>query len=243
MSVWMICPSARPEVDARTCVGAWHAQGYRVAMLRNGRHACPVGADYEVFGEYPGYAQSCNRLIRDVFAMDSDAMFCVCAGDDTFPDKTKRADEIARECADHFQGTFGVMQPTGDRWGENPNHHDPRMRSAYIDRVAGSPWIGREYVRRVYNGDGPYWHEYVHQFVDEEAREVAVRLGVYWERRELTHDHRHWGLPAPGQRMGMHSNMPAFLAEANSDAHWKKFRELFERRKAEGFTDALTLLH
>ncbi len=264
---WLTIPSARPEAEARACVQAWRVQGYSVAMLRNGRHACPVGADYEIIGEYPGYAQSCNRLIREVFAMDSEAQFCVAAGDDTFPDQSKRAEVIAGECERYFMDlaidkrfpglrqsnyegvvpvdpcmkTFGVCQPTGHRWGESPNHHDPKLRSAYIDRVAGSAFIGREFARRAYGGNGPFYPEYTHQFLDEELREVAVRLGVYWERRDLAHEHRHWGVPKQGQHMAMNSDMPDFLREANSPAHWTKFRTLFERRKAAGFADALEL--
>ncbi len=273
---WLTIPSARPEAEARACIAAWRAMGYGTAVLRNGRHAFPVGADHEIMSEYPGYAQSCNRLIREVFAMDSEAQFCVAGGDDTFPDKHKDARQIVFECGRYFGelrnefrdeptscftmdletgessttnqvgrfpwSTFGVMQPTGHRWGENPNHHDPKMRSAYIDRVAGSAFIGREFARRAYGGNGPFYPEYTHQFLDEELREVAVRLGVYWERRDLAHDHRHWGVPKQGQHMAMNSDMPDFLREANSPAHWTKFRTLFERRKAAGFADALELV-
>ena len=47
--------------------------------------------------------------------------------------------------------TFGVMQPTGDRWGE-------RNGIATIDRIAGSPWMGREFCRRMYHGSGPMYN-------------------------------------------------------------------------------------
>ena len=89
--------------------------------------------------------------------------------------------------------TFGVMQATGDRWGEN----EPWARAqfpdapAYIDRICGSPWIGREFARRMNQGKGPFWREYFHMFADEELQCVAQRLGVLWQRRDLTHHHEH----------------------------------------------------
>lgn len=122
---------------------------------------------------------------------------------------------------------FGVMQPTGDRWGD--------AQGAYIDRVAGSPWIGREFARRMYGGSGPYWPEYFHMGVDEELQAVATKLGVFWQRPDLTHYHAHWGRPRPGERMGQVDRMPAFLAEANSPEHWRKYKALFSKRQAAGF--------
>jgi len=123
------------------------------------------------------------------------------------------------------------MQPTGDRWGEGQGG----FADAPIDRVADSPWISREFARRMYGGTGPYWHEYRHQFVDEELQNVALKLGVFWQRPDLTQRHNHWGRPRDGEIMAPSSRMPAFLAEANSAEHWRKYKGIFEARRAAGF--------
>jgi hypothetical protein len=86
------------------------------------------------------------------------------------------AKQIAKECTAHFGGTFGVMQPTGDRWANGS-----------IDRICGSPWLGREFCTRMYHGKGPMYGGYLHMFGDEELQHVATRLGVLWQRRDLTH--------------------------------------------------------
>jgi hypothetical protein len=124
---------------------------------------------------------------------------------------------------------FGVMQPTGDRWGEN----EPWARQqfpnapAYIDRICGSPWMGRELCRRMYQGNGPLFEGYQHMYVDEELQCVAQSLGVLWQRRDLIHYHDHWGRTE--------GSAPEHLAEATSAAHWDRSRAIFNRRKAEGF--------
>ena len=190
---------------------------------------------------YPGYARAVNWLVDAVSRYYADAEWFIAAGDDVFPDPNHTADEIAEECEDHFRrvgreitnslSTFGVMQPTGDRWGENPNHARPDMRSAYIDRIAGSAWYGREYCKRVNQGKGPLWPEYQHMFVDEEARAVAVQLGVYWERRDLTQMHMH-----PGRVKNYTVDMiPEHMKKWASAEHWKEAEAIFFRRRKEGF--------
>ena len=213
---------------------------------------------------YPGYAVAVNALIADLnktFAKTAIDWF-VAAGDDTLPDPTHTADEIAAQCRNYFATllpsevnanseligeTFGVMQCTGDRFGQSPHFHPPRDRGdgiacgcgyllshpvhtggAYIDFVAGSAWYGREYCRRMYGGNGPLWHEYKHMFVDTEARDVAVKMGVYWERRDLIQVHNHWS-----REIG--AKAPAFLEEVSGQAHWDKYKAIYEVRKAAGF--------
>jgi hypothetical protein len=125
----------------------------------------------------------------------------------------------------------GVMQPTGDRWGADEAWARQQFpdRPAYIDRVAGSAWIGREFAQRAYGGNGPLWSEYKHMFVDEELQCVAEQLGVFWQRRDLAQHHAHWG------RDGFTHAAPDFLREANSGGHWAKYEALFRERKAAGF--------
>jgi hypothetical protein len=119
------------------------------------------------------------------------------------------------------------MQPTGDRWGD--------AQGAYIDRVAGSPWIGRTFWERTYGGKGPFWPEYFHMGADEEVQEVAMHLGVFWQRPDLAHHHQHWGRPKPGERMGHSSNRPVFLDRANSAEEWNRYKQLIAARKSQGW--------
>lgn len=246
MSVWFCIPSIRPVPEAATCVKAWQAQRYKVALLRQGD---PVGADVEVpTGHYLGWAASINLLAKKVLAEDPEAMWIVAGGDDTLPDMTKRADEIAGECSVHFRvpgipqelngdrwatwklGTFGVMQPIGDLkdW--------PGSR---IDNFAGSPWMGREWCERIFGGNGPLWGEFKHMHGDEHLQCVAQKLGVFWQRPDLTHKHMHWGRRPGGARR---EDIPDFLQEVNTREHWEKSVSIFNRLKAGGFAEAEDVL-
>lgn len=238
---WLCIPSARPSGGT---IGKWKEKGYGVEIWRN---PDDLQVEYEhydkiIIAPYPGYAVACNALIKAAMEADPQCNWFVCAGDDTLPSERDPA-EIASECTDYFSGvqflagewerayagdTFGVMQPTGDRtFGD--------AQGPYIDRVAGSPWLGREFCRRMYGGNGPYWPEYTHQFVDQELQEVAIKYGLLWQRPDLTHFHDHWGRPRVGEPMGKASRMPSFLAEANSGPHWARAKAIFEARKLAGF--------
>lgn len=205
--------------------------GYLVAIRRDIGDET-VDCDLLQYGSYEGYAKAANGLVADVMKFDSAAQWFVTGGDDTDPDPNNSAEFIAAQCHMEFfhrssglHETFGVMQPTGDRYA-----------GGSIDRIAGSPWIGREFVERAYGGNGPYWPEYKHMFVDEEIREVAMMLGVYWMRRDLTHFHRHVFRESDAiDSSAVLKPLPEFLKEPNSPAHWNKFKALYERRKSAGF--------
>lgn len=228
MSVWFALPSARPDADKN--LQLWRQQGYKVALYRRGE---PVECDIHVpqQGEYIGWPAATNLLVRRVLAEDSTAEWIVTGGDDTWPDLAHTAEEIGAQCWHHFTGTFGVMQPTGDRWGECPSHPDPRMRSAYIDRICGSPWMGREFCQRMYQGSGPLCEEYLQLFADEELFEVAKAMGVLWQRRDLIHLHQH-ALRKPNPTA---ADLPDFAKPFAGPEHWQKYKMIFERRKRDGF--------
>lgn len=215
-----------------------------------------VGADMVFFGEYPGYASAVNQLIKMLLgSINAHAapQWFVAAADDIEPDPNKTADEIAWQCSQHFGcmvdetgdgeyailrgSTFGVMQPTGDRWGAEEAWarkmfpHAP----AYIDRICGSAWIGREFIERTYGGKGPFFPGYSHMFADEELQNVAQSLGVLWQRPDLTHKHNHWGRKQGATR----ADIPPFLVEANSPEHWNKAKALFNERKMAGWPGAI----
>ena len=208
-------------------------------------------ADYVRVDDYRGYAVSVNTVALDVLkTIDPSCDWIVTGGDDTEPDLNHAADEIAAQCSEHFGGTFGVCQPTGDRWGLDRNAHQfhalwnnplrcrvcgsmdedapKHMIGAYIDRVAGSPWLGREFCLRINQGRGPLWPEYWHMGEDEELQAVAIKYGVFWQRPDLTHLHNHWGREPGGQA-------PEFLKRANSSAEWDAYKKLFRERRAAGF--------
>jgi hypothetical protein len=226
MTVWYAIPSKRPAADAQRCIDHWRRQGYSTAVFRDASEEV-IDCDLLLSGDYHGYAAAVNLLCQEIIQRDSEASWIVTGGDDIEPDLQFRAERIGVECGGHFKGTFGVMQPTGDRWGE---HHG----GAYIDRVCGSPWMGREFCERMYGGNGPLCESYTHMFVDEELQRVAMKLNVLWQRRDITQLHRHWGR-RPDDGVGSSAGMPAFLRDANSPGHWTRYKAIFEGRKALGF--------
>ncbi len=213
--------------------------------------------------KYPGYARAVNTLIAHVMSVvDPQAEWFVTGGDDVWPDPKKRAEEIAAECSKYFADTwwakadaasehatmsirsqvvafhrdgldktFGVMQPTGDRWHEGKGG----FANAPIDRVCGSPWMGREFCRRINQGRGPLWDEYEHMFEDEELQCVAEKYGILWQRRDLEHKHQHWGRGATDQEVLNDPAIPEHLQKWNTGEHWQKAKGIFTRRKAAGF--------
>ena len=245
MSVWLTIPSARPPEQVEPILAKWRAQGYKIALVvDDGKDAAAKSAFANVVisspDGYRGYACSVNALIQFVMERDASAEWFVAAGDDTEPDANHTAEDIADDCAVHFSEdvhqsfalrSFGVMQPTGDRWHEGVGG----FANAPIDRVAGSAWYGREYCRRMYGGRGPLFDGYKHMYVDEEAQEVAIKMGVFWQRRDLIHLHRHWGRGDSEQAVLTNPTIPAHLEKWNTSAHWQEAKALFLSRKAAGF--------
>jgi hypothetical protein len=286
LSVWFVIPSKRPRAEANACLEAWKDQGYNTAILREVIDGRPANADVCLPTiEYLGWARSVNLLIASTLAYEKNVEWFVTGGDDYYPDPTKTADEIAAECGEYFMRTplhdnpenlktynpkivpptFGVMQPTGDRWGEGtcqtckgyglidrgnamaadavtcPSCKGTRI-SATIDRIAGSPWMGREFCRRMYHGSGPMYNGYYHNFADEELQNVALKLGVFWQRRDLIQEHRHWATARPRSEghtgiSGDVRNMPEWARKINDPklSDWDKSKALFAARKAAGF--------
>lgn len=245
MSVWFCIPSCRPAPEASACLAKWKAQGYKIALLRQGE---PIEADILIpTGEYLGWARSTNILAREVLRRDPECDWVVGGGDDYWPDLNRWASHIATECDAYFNGgddrywqiqstgmdliRFGVMQPTGDRWGDSPSARITygEERGAILDRIAGSPWMGREWCERAYLGNGPMWDGYHHLYADEELQEVAVKLGVFWQRRDLVQYHDH-----PG-RTNAAAYHEGHLAAINTPESWAQHSAMFEDRKRKGF--------
>jgi hypothetical protein len=236
--------------------------GYQVACLRQGE---PIDCEVQIpTGEYRGWAPSVNILAKFVVEHDSTAEWIVTGGDDYEPDMSRTPELIAAECAMYFgalhvvridrqilraaladafihvgMGTYGVMQPTGDRWGDTPATRKQygENRGAYLDRIAGSPWMGREWVKRAFHGRGPMWPEFFHMYADEHLKECAEKLGVYWPRRDIVQLHQHWGRQ-PGEEFGRLEDCPEFLHQVNTPQHWHESQALFNKLKAGGFAEA-----
>lgn len=238
----MICPSARPAAEAGPIFDKWVAMGYEIAIQRD-PDKCLGFERFDLHTRpYQGYAEAMNFLSGYVFEKDPACDWVVCASDDTEPDMAHLATSTAEECSEHFgrvvypemsfltptyKNSFGVMQPTGDRFAQGS-----------IDRICGSPWIGREFARRINQGKGPYWPEYFHNFADQELQEVATKYGVLWQRPDLIHLHRHF------QRESELLNSPAIASPrpphlvgkmANQKLWWDDPKKMFESRKIVGF--------
>jgi len=251
LSVWLCIPSKRPPAEANPVLTRWREMGYKIALQMDAEREfiAEYSDQITVVRPYAGYADAVNFLARTVLQHDPSCDWIVAAGDDTLPDPNKRADEIALECNDHFASvladkspgvpifrnsyTFGVMQPTGDPWSDR--------RGRIIERIAGSPWLGREWCLRANQGKGPLWPGFFHMWADEALQIVAQQLGVFWQRPDLTHHHAHWGRPRPGERMGHMSNMPQFLAHANSEKVTTADKKEFDRLRDGGWKECLPL--
>jgi hypothetical protein len=262
MSVYYCIPSKRPPEEAEKCLKLWRAAGYKIALWRDSVDDANSELDWVMnnhmtayWDTYPGYSVAVNTLALRILRDDPQCDWIVTGGDDVEPDANHSAEEIARQCSEHFLTeawanskeadggdsrvliqaphilvdsaltTFGVMQPTGDRFA-----------GGSIDRICGSPWLGRSWCERINQGRGPLWPDYTHCFGDEELQNVALKYGVLWQRPDLIHLHRHYQRESDA----LNSNavpkpMPDFLKEANSPEHWRKYQTLFRERKAAGF--------
>ena len=258
INVWFAIPSCRPVAEASPRLDMWRRQGYKIALLRQGEEI-PVDLSVPT-GEYLGWARSVNILAKKILEMDPTAAFIVTGGDDYCPDMSHDAVEIGKQCTSHFWnnyectyppnrpkwglhdyysgntaaiGTFGIMQPTGDRWGDSAASRQVfgEDRGALLDRICGSPWMGRTWCERAYGGNGPLCAEYWHLHADEELHEVATKLGVLWQRSDLIQHHDH-----PLRKDGAsQADWPEFLKPINTPESWNRHQQLFNARKRAGF--------
>jgi hypothetical protein len=203
-------------------VPAWKEAGYKIALCRDQMDDAAGLADLLLVRKYEGYSKSVNDLVRAALAVDAECGWCVTGGDDTYPDPAHTPQQIALECSAHFDGTMGVMQPTGDRWANGS-----------IDRICGSPWMGRTFCERAYGGNGPMWAEYYHMFNDEELQAVAIKLGCFQQRSDLTHRHEHFC--RKGEAVDWAIKPPEFLRQVNARPHWTKYGAVYKARQAAGF--------
>jgi hypothetical protein len=217
MSVWFCIPTSNPDQCSET-FAKWRARGYRTAALvcgperpANANFIMAVNAD-----QYRGWPGATNQLCA---ALD-DPEWIVAGGADMMPDPLHDPLRIAHECTEHFGGTYGVMQPYGDRYGAM----DPDPPLACV-----SPWMGREWRRRANRGKGPLCQSYFHFYADGELLDVATAAGRLWLRPELTQYHDHW--TRRGGEQPPHMNLASTRAEAD--------KKMYLDRKRAGFPDAM----
>lgn len=253
---WFCIPSARPVAEVIPVVRDWSKMGYGVALQRDSTRPFDEAAELQNAGAsvfirpYGGYADAVNFLTRQILRSCPEVDWCVAGGDDTFPDPNKTGDEIAEECSRHFANaylshpahvgisyfeyahkyaaTLGVMQPTGDPWADNLGR--------IIERIAGSPWLGREWCRRAHAGKGPLWPEFRHMFGDEALQLYAQSLGVFLQRPDLTHYHAH-AQRIPGGNTSYNAPPAPHMKEWNSQKHWQESKAIFERLKSTNFAE------
>ncbi len=228
MSVWVAIPSVRPAEEVRRWAARWREMGYNIAVQRDpGKGITALGGDIFI-RPYLGYAEAVNFLTAHILGEDPACQWCVTCGDDTFPDPIQTADTIALQCSAHFGGTFGCMQCTGDPWADG--------QGRIIERIAGSPWLGREWCRRANCGQGPFWPEFRHMYGDEHLQRYAQHLGVFWQRPDLTHYHAH-AQRIPGGNITGNAPPAPHMTEWNSQKHWQESKAIFNRLVAGNFEE------
>lgn len=226
--VWYAIPSHRDAQENRAkTLPAWTERGYRVALLVDrGESWYPEASIVCQTPDYRGYPWAVKHLCDEIFKLVPETDLIVTGGDDILPEPRFTAQEIRRQFLERFPDTFGVMQPCGDPLGTDG---DGQTAAA---RICGSPWMGREFIRRINGGLGPFWPEYFHFYCDEEMHEVAKGLGILWNRPDLTQYHNHWSRDRTKRR-------PEYLRKANRN--WNEAKALFDTRKAAGFPGSTPL--
>ena len=215
-TVYVCFPSADVS-RAAIAKKKWQSKGYKVSLFFDTDRES-IDADSVVFGDYKGYWNACNKLAAGSFAKGADVV--VFAADDIDPDPNHSAQKIAAEYLAKYPDGFGVMQPAGDLQGIDSSGKPAAAR------ICGSPWFGKGWNDRAYQGKGPTHDGYFHFYGDEDLYEVASRLDVLWVRSDLTQFHRHWSWG--------HSQQTSYQRR-NSSKHWNTDKATFAVRKAEGF--------
>ena len=101
MNVWFAVPSKRRLESTRPVFAEWARTGYKVAVMIDPGDPEP-DVDMVIRAPYAGYSRSVNALAHAILRHDGAAQWIVTGGDDTYPDRTKEAQDIAIECYEHF---------------------------------------------------------------------------------------------------------------------------------------------
>jgi hypothetical protein len=206
---------AIPSINAERCTKAfdkWHEMGYLTCVLLDKGAEQPKNADMILYtpNHYEGYYKSFIHMARTI-GRDADIM--ITGGDDIYPDPDHKAQDIGQECLAKYKDGFFVMQPTGDAMSG-------------VDRICASPWFGRGWLDRAYQGKFPVWHEYIAFFGDQELKEISEKLRVLWQRSDLCQYHDHWS------RVGGPAKTDY---QKKNDSHWNHDETIYKKRKMAKF--------
>jgi len=162
---------AWPSIDvnaAAETAKVWKDRGYATCVLFENDPELPDSIDMKINDhKWKGFPAAANVLCH---TLASTFDIVVIGGDDLYPDPNKSPLDIMMHFKDHFGGTFGLMSPIGDDYGA-------------IKDAAICPWIGAEYILKMYGGYGPYWEGYYHYYCDGELQDVeSCLIGSYRER-------------------------------------------------------------
>jgi hypothetical protein len=220
----VLIPTAQRS-HANEALQKWRAAGYTVAVFVDPGPLTVSAFDWMIQAPYPGVWRAWNALARAAIAMGADTCFLV--GDDMDPPREYSADEIRAQYLERFPDGMGVMQGTGDRQGG-------LIAGKWASqRICGSPFVGRAWIQQAYLGNGPVDGRYEAFYADESLLHVAQRLGVLWQREDVTIFHRHWSFGAlPRQDYHLRN-------DRNS---WSKDKALFEASLAAGFPEGARLV-
>ena len=174
-SVVVAWPSINAK-EADDCATYWKSQGYdnMVVLMEEGQEKPSIPNRVVYQSKWEGFAHAANLLCH---SCDEDIVVLI--GNDMRPDFNHTPEQIADGFLFQFPDLYGVMQPTGDKYGS-------------IESCAVSPWIGRAYIEESYGGIGPYWPEYFHYFSDEELQSAATLQNAFVQRSDLSQYHDHW---------------------------------------------------
>lgn len=211
---------AMPVANEANCakhIPLWLNKGYEVLLLQD-RFRFPVAGATIVtpFDHYIGWPKAVNWMVAN--AVPKEVGIVIAAGDDMTPDPHLSAQDIAAFYWDRFRDGLGVMQPTGDDMDGT-------------DRICGSPWMGRGWLDRAYDGKGPMWGGYFQFYADEELKVVSEGLGLLWQAKGITQYHDHW--TRKGQSRPHYQDL--------SQSWWDVDKAEFLVRQASGFPGSTPL--
>jgi hypothetical protein len=217
--VWLALPSANIEMAKKT-FPVWRKKGYKIAAIvpdncvSEYENIVDVLITESSIGGYQGWAKSVNYLNKLLFDKD----IIIAAGDDMYPDPNYEAHELHIQFTRHFGGTFGVMQPYGDKFGS--------MACETCEQICGSAWLGMEFRNKINKGKGPLWEEYWHMYADTELYQVALKHGNLWIRDDLSQYHAH----RSREKQNFSPNIPT--------GNTAKAKQIYDKRKILGFPES-----
>jgi hypothetical protein len=220
LNIYVLIPTVLKEHTSHI-FGLWKAKGYKLGLFVDpGQDAA---CDLIIRSKYPGVWNAWNALAKAAVSCGADCV--VLAGDDMEPDPNHTAQEIGQAYLQRFPHGEGIMQPCGD-----PQGIDDSGRPAAA-RICGSPWMGKEWIKRAYQGNGPVDGRYWAFYADESLYHVAGNLDKLWMEPSLSHFHRHWSW----------HHLPRQPYHERNQTKWSADKRMFEESLTAGFPEGAWL--